>query len=102
MSTSLGAFCGQTSVYRQIVSFAGFGINPVTDTIIMARFRPVYADAKFYVDTQGTTLPLQGRLVQSEGKTGSGVTRKVVVSSQFRSPGSIFDAALYSQGNIIK
>lgn len=89
--------CGQTGVYKQTLSFPGMGLNP-TDILLALRLRPLYADAFLFIETPaGVVLASQGNLVSSTGSTGTGVTRKVVVQQQFRSPPSIFDAAVISQ-----
>lgn len=97
------AGCGKTVVYRKNFNFLiDFGINPASDTILMLRLRPVYNNAKFYFDPNGTVLPLQGKRIESVGTAGSGVTRKIVVYQQYKSPGSIFDNVLYSQTDLTK
>jgi hypothetical protein len=93
--------CGKTNVYKQTVSFAALpaspAINPATDTILAVRFRPIYADADIAISTGGVVLPSQGNTIVSVGQTGTGVTRKIAVTEQYRSPPSIFDAAVVSQ-----
>jgi hypothetical protein len=99
---SLGNSCGQSNVYSQVITFSNFSpqinVTPpnASDVLIALRLRPLYADAWLYVDSQ-VSLPSQGNLVTSTGTTGSGVTRKIVVLQQFRSPSSVFDAAIVSQ-----
>lgn len=98
---TLGNGCGQVGVYRQTVLFSSFApaINPASDTLLMFRLRPFYADAFISVDAGASILPSQGRLIASEGTTETGITRRVVVSQQYRSPSGIFDAAVISQTN---
>lgn len=92
--------CGQTNVYRQTLTFNAMGINiggANPDIVLALRLRPLYSDAFLYIDSGGTAIASQGNVVTSTGTTGSGITRKIVVSQQFRSPPSIFDAAVVSQ-----
>jgi len=98
---AVGNGCGQTGVYRQTILFSSFSpvINPASDTLLMLRLRPFYANAFLFADAGASTLPAQGRLISSEGSTETGITRRVVVSQQFRSPSGIFDAAVISQTN---
>lgn len=98
----LGAGCGQSNVYRQTINFNSLGINPSApnDTLLALRIRPIYADANIFVaPPANVTLPSQGNIITSTGVTGSGVSRKIVVSRQFRSAPSIFDAAVVSELN---
>jgi Tfp pilus assembly protein PilX len=74
----------------------------VTDRYIALRIRPVYFDTRFVVDSGVHLLPLQGNKIESTGSTVGGTNRKIVVYSQYRSPSTIFDAALYSEGAINK
>lgn len=87
--------------YCSRLTFAGFGIDPTSDTLLMLRARPVYADTTITINTTAT-LPLQGKRVESTGTTPNGTTRKIVVFQQYRSADSFFDAALYSQLNLVK
>lgn len=99
---ALGVGCGQENVYRQTINFNTLGINPAApnDTLLALRIRPIYADANIFVaPPAGVTLPSQGNMITSTGVTGSGVSRKIVVSRQFRSAPSIFDAAIVSELN---
>ena len=99
-SATAGSECG-TSDYRARLTFANFGINPASDTLLMLRTRPVYEGTTFSIDSTAT-LPLQGKRVESVGTSQGGATRKIVVVQQYRSAESFFDAALYSQANLVK
>lgn len=93
-----GCGAGTETTYKQTVTFGSFvpAINPGSDTLLMLRLQPVYSDASLAVNAIGT-LPLQGSRLESIGTTATGVTRKIVVYRQFRSPPSIFDSVIYSQ-----
>lgn len=98
--TAVSGGCGSAATkYRQRVTFADLvaTINPAVDTLIALRIRPLFSPALLSVKP-AMALPYQGRIVQSIGKTASGVTRKVVVYQQYRSAGTIFDSAVYSEG----
>lgn len=91
--------CGTLSMpYVSSVTFASMspGINPATDVLIALRIRPVYSDAQIAV-VPSQNLPYQVNHIQSVGQTQSGVNRKIEVFQQYRSPSSIFDAAVYSE-----
>lgn len=100
--------CGGTTGtdYRATVTFATMNptevINPAVDTLIALRLRPVYYDSKLVVDAGATILPAQGYIIESTGTTVGGTNRKIVVYQQYRSPSTIFDAALYSEGVLRK
>ena len=100
--TSLTGGCGADTgtTIKQTISFADFtpAINPVLDTILMLLISPVYADSRLAVNATGA-LPLQGSRIQSTGTTTTGLTRKIVVYQQYRSPPSVFDWVIYSQGS---
>ncbi|HUD18862.1 MAG TPA: hypothetical protein VMR81_00250 [Patescibacteria group bacterium] len=86
--------------YRATLTFNDLGINRLTDTLMELRIRPVYNDATIAVDAGTNQLPLQGHRIESTGTTTTGMNRKIVVYQQYRSPSTIFDAALYSQGSL--
>ncbi len=86
--------------YRITLTFNTLGINPLVDTLMELRIRPVYNDATIAIDAGGTELPLQGNKIESTGTTTTGMNRKIVVYQQYRSPSTIFDAALYSEGTL--
>lgn len=92
--------CGDTKTsYKQTITFASFtpAIDPASDVLIALRIRPVYYPAQLAILPMVQDLPVQWNLVESVGKTASGVNRKIVVTQAYRSPSSIFDAAIYSQ-----
>jgi Tfp pilus assembly protein PilX len=92
--------CGGSTqtYYRKTLAFSP--IDPSTDLLIALRIRPLYNDAKIAIDTGGSMLPKQGNKIESLGTTIGGTNRKVIVYQQYRSPSSVFDAAIYSQGSI--
>lgn len=100
--TALSGGCGAGTgtTYKQTLVFGNFvpAINPASDTLLMLRVAPVYADANLAVNAIGA-LPLQGSKLESTGMSSSGVTRKIVVYQEYRSPPSIFDSVIYSQGS---
>lgn len=101
----VGGCGGKTdTTYRATITFSVLNpsINYNTDTLLALRVRTVYSDAKLAIDTNSEVLPLQGNKIDSTGTTTSGTNRKIVVFQQYRSPATIFDAALYSQGSINK
>lgn len=99
-SSNANSECGSGD-YRARLTFAAFGINPANDTLLMLRLRPVYSDTTISVNST-VALPLQGKRVESVGTSTGGSTRKIVVYQQYRSADSFFDAALYSQANLVK
>lgn len=96
-----GCGSGTGTTYKQTVTFGSFtpAINPVSDTLLVLRLQPVYADANLAVGASGV-LPLQGGKIESTGTSETGITRKIVVYQQYRSPPSIFDSVIYSQGSL--
>lgn len=99
-ATTGGCGAGTGTTYKQTVTFADFvpAINPASDTLLMLRLQPAYADASLAVNALGV-LPLQGSKLESTGTSETGITRKIVVYQQYRSPPSIFDSVIYSQGS---
>jgi Tfp pilus assembly protein PilX len=98
--TALSGGCGANTntTYRSTIRFPDLSINPVNDTLIALRIRPVYSGTLIAIKpAQG--LPIQGDLIQSTGKAGSDVTRKIIVYRQYEAPASIFDYAVYSEGS---
>lgn len=99
-ATTGGCGAGTGTTYKQTISFGAFtpAIVPATDTILMMRLAPVYADTNLAVSAT-TALPLQGSKLESTGISGTGITRKIVVYQQYRSAPSVFDSVIYSQGS---
>lgn len=99
-ATTGGCGAGTGTTYKQTVTFGSFtpAINPASDTLLMLRLQPVYADASLAVGTEGV-LPIQGSKLESTGTSEGGVARKIVVYGEYRSPPSIFDSVIYSQGS---
>lgn len=92
--------CGQNGVLATTVDFSPFLQN--NDILLAMRLRPIYSDAFLYVDagpqTGGNnTLVDQGNMITSTGTTANGISRRVVVSQQYKSAPSIFDMAVLSQ-----
>lgn len=88
--------CANT--YKIPITFSTFNpaINPASDVLIALRIRPVYNGTKFTI-IPAATLPGQGNQIESVGSTTSGVNRKIIVYQQYKSPATIFDAAVYSE-----
>ena len=94
--------CPTSTSYRSRITFASFdpAIDPTLDTLIALRIRPVYSQAQIAVaPAAGQALPSQGNRIESVGTAGSDVKRKIIVYQQYRAPDSIFDYAVYSEGN---
>lgn len=91
--------CGLTEYYFKNITFASYGINPVSDILLGLRLRPVYAQTKFAFNPQNFSLPLQGTRIESVGTTETGVTRKVVVHKEYTSAPTVFDATVFSQSS---
>ncbi len=91
--------CDQTNYYKTNISFASYGINPVSDILLALRLRPVYANTQFAFNPGNFQIPLQGSRIDSVGVTAVGVTRKVSVDKIYTSAPTLFDAAVYSQGS---
>lgn len=98
--TSGGCGAGTGTTYKQAITFGSFTpiIDPVSDTLLMLRLQPVYADTNLAVNATGM-LPTQGSKLESSGTSETGITRKIVVYQQYRSPPSLFDSVIYSQGS---
>lgn len=91
--------CG-LGYYEKQVDFTTLGISPAgTDTLLALRIRPIYADATIAIDS-ASDIPQQGNVIESVGRTGTGVSRKVVVYQQYRAPLSVFDSVLFSQSSL--
>jgi Tfp pilus assembly protein PilX len=95
---------GTGTLYKETITFNSLPdpINPASDTIIALRIRPVYNNTNIVIDTDAAVLPQQGNRIESTGTTLAGTNRKILVYQQFRSPSTLFDAALYSQGALIQ
>lgn len=94
--------CGLGNYYEKQVDFTALGITPIgasADTLLALRIRPEYSDTTIAVDGGITGVPKQGNQIESTGTTGAGVSRKVVVYQQYRSPATIFDSVIYSQSS---
>ncbi len=94
-----GTNCALANNYQQTIPFASLGITPAVDTLLAIRLRPLYADTRIAIDPLGATMPSQGNRIESVGSTNAGVSRKVVVYQQYRSPESVFDASIVSQSS---
>lgn len=99
-ASSGGCGAGTGTTYKQTITFGAFApaINPASDILLMLRISPIYADASLAVNAT-SALPLQGSKLESTGTSGTGITRKIVVYQQYRSPPSVFDSVIYSQGS---
>lgn len=99
--TASSGGCGGNSntTYKYTLAFNAFsGISPGSDILIALRVRPVYSTTQLAV-TPFLDLPIQGRNIESVGQTGSGINRKIVVFQSYKSPATLFDAAVYSQNS---
>lgn len=72
-------------------------INPANDTLIALRIKPLYSDATIGVRSN-SVIPSQGKRIESTGTTATGITRKVVVTQDYRAPSGLFDYVVYSPG----
>jgi Tfp pilus assembly protein PilX len=97
-ATTGGCGAGTNTTYRSTMLFANYGITPSSDILIALRIHPVYSAAQIAV-TPLQALPIQGNQIQSVGTTGSGISRKIIVNQQYRSPLSIFNYSVYSQNS---
>lgn len=101
---SLTGGCGDTvTQYKETLNFSSmFSINPVSDTLIALRLRPVYNDTNIVVNAPSPfVVPQQGNRIESTGST-TDTNRKIVVYQQYRAPSTAFDAALYSENSIVQ
>lgn len=100
--TGVGSLCGQSGVNYSTITFSGLATSPAinvnTDTLLALRIRPLYADASIYINS-AIPLPRQGDIISSSGSTNTGVTRRIVVTREYRSAPTAFDAAVVSQLN---
>lgn len=99
-ASSGGCGAGTGTTYKQTITFSTFTpeINPAIDAILMISMTPVYADTAVAVNAT-SALPIQGNKLESTGTTATGIARKIVVYQQYRSPPSVFDSIIYSQGS---
>lgn len=72
-------------------------INPSNDTLLALRIKPLYGDATIGVRSN-SVIPSQGKRIESLGTTVTGITRKVVVTQDYRAPSGLFDYVVYSPG----
>lgn len=88
--------CGLGYYGTTLDFWTDFGITVNADALLSLRVKPYYADTTIAIN--GTSLiPKQGNLIESVGKTGSGVSRKVVVYQQYKTPLSVFDSVIHSE-----
>ena len=102
LPTATSGGCGIAGDLSYQLTFSSFGINNAaggTDTLIALRLRPEYADTTVAADGGSLGVPKQGNEISSVGTTTTGVSRKVLVYQQYRSPASIFDYVIYSQSS---
>jgi len=102
-ATTGGCGVGTNTTYKSTIQFSSLvpSVNPAADTIIFLRIRPVYNGTQIAVGPV-QDLPIQGNRIESLGQTASGVNRKIIVYKQYRSPDSVFDYAVFSQGSFLK
>lgn len=103
VASSGGCGAATNSTYMATIRFADFvpAIDPSADILIALRIRPVYAGAQLVV-VPAQTLPYQANRIESVGTTQSGINRKIVVYQQYRSAGTLFDHAVYSEGSFLR
>ncbi len=101
--TISGCGAGTNTVYRRRFIFTDYSasIDPDFDTLIAVRVRPLYSDTQLAVISPERALPFQMTRLESVGKTASGATRKIIVYQEYRSFGTIFDHAIYSEGTFV-
>jgi hypothetical protein len=95
---------GQNFGYRKDISFASLGVStPTAGVLKMIRFRMLYNDRPqtLAVDGMGTSLPSQGRKIDSTGTSGES-TRRVEVYALYPDVPAVFDSALFSRGGAVK
>lgn len=97
-ATTGGCGANTKTTYRGRITFSDLSITPAVDTLIALRIRPVYGGAQIAIKP-AQDLPVQGNSIQSVGKAGSDVNRKIIVYQQYRAPTSIFDYAVFSEGS---
>lgn len=76
-----------------------FGVNPSTGSqvLVSLSIKPVYDGTSLtIIPGSGGSLPSQGKLISSTGKTSSGVARKINVLQGYPALPSIFDYTLYT------
>jgi len=100
--TAISGGCGNSTntTYKQTITFASFtpAIDPTQDVLIALRLRLAYSGGQLAVNP-AQALPFQGNQIVSVGKTAGGTNRKIVVYQEYKSPSSLFDAAIFSQGS---
>lgn len=99
-TTSGGCGADSGTTYRTRLTFSP-DIDPVNDVLIALRIRPVYSATQIAV-LPNTILPVQGNQIVSEGKTAGGISRKIVVYQSYKTPGTLFDTGIYSQGSFAR
>ncbi len=107
LGTVIATGCADgASNYKATMTFSTLNssspINSAVDTLIALRLRPVYYDTQFFIDSGAIEIPDQGYIIESTGSTVGGTNRKIIVYQQYRSPSTIFDAGLYSEGVLTK
>lgn len=97
-------YCGGKYRFRKIISGSGsvpdgFGINP-TATLLFLRIKPVYDSTSIAVKpAENETLPIQGQLINSVGRTETGVVRKLQVIQGYKTLPVLFDYTLFEEGS---
>lgn len=97
-----GTACGRANMFSHTISLSSLGINPVVDTVLSIRLRPLYASSLLGVDSGGEVLPSQGDRIESVGSTATGLTRKIIVHRPYKTTASIFDSAVVSQSTFLR
>jgi hypothetical protein len=94
-ANSGGCGDGTNTNLKQTIAFSSLGITANSDTLLLMRLRPLYANTQLAVSAP-QILPLQGNKYDSCGKTGAGVSRCISVLQNYRTPSGVFDYAIYS------
>ena len=85
----------------RIVSTDGVGTVPFIPGWVFLRLKPLKSDITVEV-TPSSSLPAQGRRIESTGITRTGVRRKIIYEQWYPNLPALFDYAIFSYGNLEK
>jgi hypothetical protein len=97
-------YCGGKYRYRQSIKATdptpgGLAIDG-TATLLFLRITPVYSSTSIAIKPEeNEALPIQGQLINSVGRTETGVVRKLQVIQGYKILPILFDHALFEEGN---
>ncbi|MCL4359668.1 hypothetical protein M1555_00235 [Patescibacteria group bacterium] len=99
-ATTGGCGAGTGTAYKETITFSSFSpaVNPTSDTLLFMKLQPVYSDTSLAINA-GSALPLQGNRIESSGSSSTGITRKIIVYQLYRSPPSLLDNVISSEGS---